>query len=113
VSVVSLLNYSSGHTSLQEKNEIDQLSKIFACFGTPTEESWPDVRYLPDYHAHIPCPAMNLKELFPASSKEAIDLFRLFCTYYPPRRISAEKALEHAFFKTGTATTPTSDLLPL
>jgi len=95
------------------KNEIDQLSKIFACFGTPTEETWPDVRYLPDYHAHIPCPAMNLKDLFPASSKEAIDLFRLFCTYYPPRRISAEKALEHAFFKTGSVITPTSELLPI
>jgi hypothetical protein len=30
-------------------SDIDQLSRIFAVVGTPSEESWPGARLLPDY----------------------------------------------------------------
>ena len=42
----------------QGKNEVDQLSKIFALVGTPTNASWPNFRNLP-----------NAKALHPVLSK--------------------------------------------
>src|ERR1700759_5502934 len=36
---------------LQGKNEADQLSKIFSLIGTPTEQSWPGFRRLPNARA--------------------------------------------------------------
>ena len=34
---------------LPGETDLDQVSKIFQCMGTPTEETWPGVTKLPDY----------------------------------------------------------------
>ncbi len=35
-------------------SEIDQIFKIFQILGTPTEETWPGIKKLPDYKTTFP-----------------------------------------------------------
>lgn len=90
--------------------DIDQLGKIFQSLGTPSEESWPGVKLLPNYlefHKVSPPP---LKSLFPKASEDALDLLAAMVTLNPSRRITAEKALSHKFFVNDPQPTPPSKL---
>jgi len=35
-------------------SEIDQIFKIFQCYGTPNEKSWPGITKLPDFKMTFP-----------------------------------------------------------
>lgn len=49
-------------------SEIDQLYKIFRVLGTPTEETWKGVSYLPDYKTNFPVwDARPLNEVIPVN----------------------------------------------
>eukprot|EP00824_Muranothrix_gubernata_P005732 TRINITY_DN17512_c0_g1_i1.p3 TRINITY_DN17512_c0_g1~~TRINITY_DN17512_c0_g1_i1.p3 ORF type:complete len:144 (-),score=22.65 TRINITY_DN17512_c0_g1_i1:4-378(-) len=100
----------------QGEQDIDQLGKIFAALGTPTEEQWPDVASLPDYLPFAPSPGTPLKQLFTAAGNDALDLLEKLWTFDPNRRISAVDALAHPYFTNDPAPTPPSQLprpLPL
>jgi cyclin-dependent kinase 7 len=45
-------------------SDIDQLGRIYAALGTPSEESWPGFKSMPDYVEFVYCPAPPLRELF-------------------------------------------------
>uniref|UniRef100_A0A1J3DRZ7 Cyclin-dependent kinase D-3 n=1 Tax=Noccaea caerulescens TaxID=107243 RepID=A0A1J3DRZ7_NOCCA len=96
---------------LQGNSDIDQLSKIFAAFGTPKADQWPDVTKLPDYVEYQFIPAPSLRSLFPAASEDALDLLSKMFTYDPKARISVKKALEHRYFTCAPAPTD-PDKLP-
>ncbi|CAH8318752.1 unnamed protein product [Eruca vesicaria subsp. sativa] len=70
---------------LQGNSDIDQLSKIFATFGTPKEDQWPDMLSLPDYVEY---------QLL----SDALDLLSKMFTYDPKSRISIHQALNHRYF---------------
>jgi len=98
---------------LPGESDIDQLGKIFAALGTPTEEVWPvssppspsqrfsliasfltlkilkGMTSLPDYVAFNPCPATPFKQLFTAAGDDALDLLASMLRFNPPSRISA------------------------
>ena len=84
---------------LQGNSDIDQLSKIFAAFGTPKADQWPDLTKLPDYVEYQFVPAPSLRSLFPAVSDDALDLLSKMFTYDPKARISIKQALEHRCVK--------------
>lgn len=97
---------------IQGKNEIDQLQHIFALVGTPSEESWPGVTKLShwrkfNFRAH---PRMaGLRQRFPppglifdgrpALSEAGFDLLSRLLDPCPERRISAQDAMEHPWFR--------------
>ncbi|GBG83995.1 hypothetical protein CBR_g37868 [Chara braunii] len=95
----------------QGSSDIDQLSKIFAAFGTPREAQWPDVSCLPDYMEYVHFPAPPLSSLFPTASEDALDLLQKMFAFNPNHRISAQQAVEHRYFTTEPAPTR-PELLP-
>lgn len=80
-------------------SEIDQIFKIFQCFGTPTEKTWTGITKLPDYKQTFPqfrakglsTPCTNFDSL-------ALDLLSKLVVLDPCKRISAKAALNHVQF---------------
>ncbi|KAH0920069.1 hypothetical protein HID58_027729 [Brassica napus] len=93
---------------LQGKSDIDQLSKIFAAFGTPKEDQWPDMLSLPDYVEYQFVPGASLLSSFPMVSDDGLDLLSKMFTYDPKSRISIHQALQHRYFT--SAPSPTDPL---
>lgn len=88
---------------LQGKTEVDQISKIFALLGVPTESSWPSFRRLP--HAKsLTFPRTQsttsslLRTRFPLLTNAGIDLLSRLLALDPVKRISAEDVLQHHYF---------------
>ncbi|KAL0797922.1 hypothetical protein Bca101_053096 [Brassica carinata] len=95
---------------LQGNSDIDQLSKIFAAFGTPKAAQWPDMKNLPDYVEYQFVPAPCLRSLFPTVSEDALDLLSRMFTYDPKARISVKQALEHRYFTSAPSPTDPAKL---
>ncbi|XP_013603333.1 PREDICTED: cyclin-dependent kinase D-3 [Brassica oleracea var. oleracea] len=95
---------------LQGNSDIDQLSKIFAAFGTPKADQWPDMKKLPDYVEYQFVPAPSLRSLFPSVSEDALDLLSKMFTYDPKARISVKQALEHRYFTSAPSPTDPAKL---
>lgn len=81
-------------------NDIDQLFRVVATLGTPTEAVWPGVSDLPDFSKisfphQLPLP---LAEVCPDASASAVALLGRLLVYSPERRISAHDAACHPFF---------------
>lgn len=90
---------------LQGSSDIDQLGKIFAAFGTPTEEAWPGMRALPDFVEYVRSEAQPLAELLPGASEDARHLIAWMMAYDPNTRITAAEALQHRYFTSAPAPT--------
>ncbi|CAH8357326.1 unnamed protein product [Eruca vesicaria subsp. sativa] len=95
---------------LQGNSDIDQLSKIFAAFGTPKADQWPDMKNLPDYVEYQFVAAPSLRSLFPTVSEDALDLLSQMFTYDPKARISVKQALEHRYFTSAPSPTDPAKL---
>ena len=77
-------------------SEIDQIFKIFQILGTPTEETWPGIKKLPDYKTTFPKWTKNqLDTLTPNFCDKGKDLLRRMVAYDPADRITAKEALNH------------------
>ncbi|KAK2389319.1 cyclin-dependent kinase G-2 [Trifolium repens] len=90
------------------RNEFDQLNKIFRILGTPNETIWPGFSKLPQLKANYVKHQYNLlRKKFPATSftgspvlsDSGLDLLNKLLTYDPEKRINAEDALNHEWFR--------------
>nr|CAD1819994.1 unnamed protein product [Ananas comosus var. bracteatus] len=90
------------------KTEFDQLDKIFRTLGTPNEKIWPGFAKLPHVKANfVKQPYNKLREKFPPTSfsgrpslsEAGFDLLNKLLTYDPEKRITAEAALKHDWFR--------------
>lgn len=90
------------------KTEVDQLDKIFKTLGTPNETIWPGFSKLPGVKVNFVKHQYNLlRRKFPATSftgspvlsDAGFDLLNKLLTYDPEKRISAEAALNHEWFR--------------
>lgn len=92
--------------------DLDQLSKIFQCLGTPSKEEWPSMEHLPDFVQFKPCPGTPLREIFIAASDDLLDLLQGMLTMDPLKRITATQALKSDYFINKPYPTP-SHMLPM
>ncbi len=76
--------------------------------GSPTEETWPDVKSFKNY-LYVQGKKYAIGQLGDAMPKgesgislEGIDLLKNLLTANPKKRISAKKALSHQWFKAET-----------
>ncbi|KAM7464723.1 hypothetical protein LguiA_032844 [Lonicera macranthoides] len=90
------------------RTEVDQLDKIFRTLGTPNETIWPGFSKLPGVKVNFVKHQYNLlRRKFPATSftgtpvlsDAGFDLLNKLLTYDPEKRITAEAALSHEWFR--------------
>ncbi|CAL5400748.1 unnamed protein product [Camellia sinensis] len=83
------------------ETELDHLHQIFSIMGAPNERTWPGVTLLPYYHRtnFRSCNPKNLFEVVPDLEPAGVYLLSEMLCMDPARRISAPRALEHAYFK--------------
>ncbi|KAG7521192.1 cyclin-dependent kinase 11B-like isoform X1 [Solea senegalensis] len=84
------------------KSEIDQINKIFKDLGSPSEKIWPGYNELPALKkmTFTEYPYNNLRKRFGALlSDQGFDLMNKFLTYCPSKRIVADEALKHEYFR--------------
>jgi serine/threonine protein kinase len=83
-------------------SEGDQLDRIFRLLGTPTVQDYPGIVELPDYSPEqfppYPPPRAGLASLVPTLDVTGVDLLSQMLQYDPARRVTAQAALQHAFF---------------
>ena len=93
-----LAEMANKYAFLPGDSEIDQLHKIFRAFGTPTETIWPGIEQLPFWRNTFPqWDSMSLSRLVPSLDDDGWDLLQGLMQYYPPKRLSAAIAVQHAF----------------
>eukprot|EP00798_Chlamydomonas_sp_ICE-L_P021380 gene21380-28324_t len=68
--------------------ELQQLLHIFKVFGTPSEETWPGVTKLRDWHEWPQWKAQDLSKIFPQLGEHGIDLMRQMMDYDPVKRVT-------------------------
>ncbi|KAK4760486.1 hypothetical protein SAY87_005379 [Trapa incisa] len=90
------------------KAEFDQLDKIFKTLGTPNENIWPGFSKLPGVKVNFVNHQYNLlRKKFPPTSftgspvlsDAGFDLLNKLLTYDPEKRITADAALDHEWFR--------------
>ncbi|PYI05236.1 Pkinase-domain-containing protein [Aspergillus sclerotiicarbonarius CBS 121057] len=93
---------------LQGKNEVDQVSKIFALTGPPTQQTWPEFRSLPNAKSlRLPptssAPAGNPPLLprakFPFLTNAGLHLLSSLLALNPSARLSTKECLAHRYFR--------------
>ncbi|KAF6770361.1 hypothetical protein AHF37_10395 [Paragonimus kellicotti] len=75
------------------ENDIEQLWFVIRILGTPKEDSWLELKDLPDYNkiTFNTCEPKPFEEVLPDAPTEAVDLIKRFLTYPPHERISCTK----------------------
>lgn len=90
----------NGRPLFPGSSDADQLIKIFKTMGTPSIETWPSMRDLPEYKDNFPFyPGVSLKKVVKRCEPSGIDLLQQLLEFDPVKRISAESALHHVYFK--------------
>ncbi|EHA8589569.1 cyclin-dependent kinase B1-1 [Cocos nucifera] len=79
-------------------SELQQLLHIFRLLGTPTDEQWPGVSSLRDWHEYPQWKPQTLARAVPTLEPEGVDLLLKMLQYDPANRISAKAAMEHPYF---------------
>ncbi|OQR94035.1 cyclin-dependent kinase [Thraustotheca clavata] len=80
-------------------SDIEQLSLMFKTLGTPQEQGWTAASSLPFYLEFAPSSPPSLASQLPTLSAAGIDLLSQMIALDPSKRISAQQALNHVYFK--------------
>ncbi|XP_078039662.1 cyclin-dependent kinase 20 [Augochlora pura] len=84
------------------ETDIEQLAIVLKYLGSPTSETWPELSTLPDYNKitfpfHI---GLLWVDIIEDAQPEAIDFISKILIYDSSKRLTANKALRHAYFCT-------------
>lgn len=90
----------------QGKNEVDQLSRVFALMGPPTRETWPDFQSLPNAKAIRPLLTKqhphsqgSLATKFPYITQAGLRLMLSMLALNPADRPGAAEILQSQYFR--------------
>ncbi|KAH8339686.1 hypothetical protein KR074_008589 [Drosophila pseudoananassae] len=86
-------------------SDLDQLTRIFATLGTPSENEWPYISKLHDYLQFRNFPGTPLENIFTAADNDLIHLMRCLFAMNPLRRVSCQEALSMRYFANKPAPT--------
>eukprot|EP01018_Ginkgo_biloba_P034223 Gb_07906 [translate_table: standard] len=89
----------NSHPLFTGDSELQQLLQIFYLLGTPNEHVWPGVTTLKDWHVYPQWRPGSLSKQVPTLDSTGLDLLSKTLIYEPSKRISAKKAMRHAYFK--------------
>ncbi|KAL1959512.1 hypothetical protein VTO42DRAFT_1957 [Malbranchea cinnamomea] len=84
--------------------DMDQISKICAAFGTPTDDNWPGVSKLPNYVPPEPNKVVPLQgreffqSTFPTAGPLGADLLASMLQLDPRKRSTARQILQHPWW---------------
>ncbi|GAC95262.1 likely protein kinase [Pseudozyma hubeiensis SY62] len=85
--------------------QTDQLKRIVEVLGTPNKDRWPAIESMPDYkgwwpHLRLDNYPKTLSRWYATRNKgdDGYDLFDSLLQYDPEQRLTANQALEHAWF---------------
>ncbi|KAL4880704.1 kinase-like domain-containing protein [Aspergillus karnatakaensis] len=89
---------------LQGKNEVDQVSKIFALTGPPTPQIWPGFRSLPNAKSLRLPPTSSSSTVLPRSkfpflTNAGLQLLSSLLALNPASRPTATECLKHPYFR--------------
>jgi cyclin-dependent kinase 7 len=102
------------HPYIVGDTEIDQVSKVCAAIGTPTEENWPGVGQLPGYAVPSPHTPVHgeahYQSFFGTAGQVGVDLLMKMFILDPRKRITAREVLEHRWWKSEPRATRNEDL---
>ncbi|XP_046440413.1 cyclin-dependent kinase 17-like isoform X2 [Daphnia pulex] len=79
----------------------DQLQLIFSLLGTPTEETWAGIHGNEDFLSYRfdHCAPQSLIHRAPRLDGDGLDLLNKFLSYEAKKRISAQDAMRHPYFR--------------
>lgn len=85
---------------LPGSSELDELFKITAVFGTPTEEVWAEgLKLAANMNFRFPQTAPTpLRKLVPQAGPEGLDIMQQLMRWSPAERPTCKQALRHAYF---------------
>jgi len=90
----------NGRPLFPGSSNADQLIKIFKMLGTPTIKQWPQMIELPEYKGNFPqYPPQPLKKIVRKLDTAGVELLSRMLQFDPSKRISAEHAMKHPYFK--------------
>lgn len=88
------------------KNENEQLDRIFNILGTPSDNEYPWLKESPEWNGYINSETFkkydkqDIRKIYPnINDNDAYDLLEKMIIFDPDKRISAEDALNHPYFK--------------
>ncbi|KAL1461133.1 hypothetical protein WDU94_013063 [Cyamophila willieti] len=81
------------------ESDIEQLAMVLHKLGTPTEDSWPGLKDLPDYNkiTFAPSDPVPFSTMLPNASQDTIDLISKLLLYDGQKRIPANEVSKEIF----------------
>ncbi|KAI9891547.1 MAG: hypothetical protein M1814_002670 [Vezdaea aestivalis] len=82
-------------------SELALISSIFQTLGTPTTETWPEVKGFPDWAkvTFKQFPSRPWSELLPRADDQAVEFLAGLVRYESSERLTASAALRHVFLR--------------
>jgi len=95
---------ATGRPLFPGPNAKEQIETVFKVMGTPDPSVWPSVRELPEYREDWRVyPPRRASEVLSSAEatlgREGLELLDELLQYDPSKRISAENALRHSYFR--------------